>query len=139
MTSDENFLDKHTFLGDGQPDTLEQRLEREVPEDSGDAVPFERQPDAVGELVAEPGDGDSEQDVLAQEAGSAREDAPAEQAAMHVTDLDAAPEEDFSVFVSDVDDEDDLDEDDEAIERDDSAGEFVFDSEQEDDSASESD
>ncbi|HZK04378.1 MAG TPA: hypothetical protein VFC82_00855 [Actinomycetaceae bacterium] len=168
MTSDDSFLDKHTFLGDGRPDTLDQRLARELPEDAGEDVPFERQPDAVGELVAEPHEGESvevfeEQDVLAFEAGPAREGAPAEQTAMHVMDADFEPDEDYSAFVShaenegdeDGEDERDDDRDDEGadedesgggeaderrerptIGRDDSSDEFVFDSEHDDDRVS---
>ncbi|MDO5494299.1 MAG: hypothetical protein Q4G64_01130 [bacterium] len=157
MTTDDSFLDDHTFLGDGQPDTLDQRLARELPDEGNGDVPFQRQPDAVGELVAEPHEGEDEdeleeQDVLAQEAGPARQDAPAEQAAMHVMDLEAReePEEDFSAFVSDADEdedeededsEEDLDEtededDRERISRDDTADEFVYDSEWDDDRVS---
>lgn len=161
MTTDDSFLDDHTFLGDGSPDTLDQRLARELPEDYGEDVPFERQPDAVGELVAEPHEGDDEgvaeeQDVLAQEAGPARGDAPAEQAAMHLMDVDGLPEEDYSVFVSLAENEGDEDEEPdedadadraeagvdtaeeslERIGRDDSAEEFVFDSELDDDQVS---
>lgn len=165
MTTDDSFLDDHTFLGDGQPDTLEQRLARELPDHGNGDVPFERQPDAVGELVAEPHEGEDdedieEQDILAKEAGPAREDAPAEQAAMHVMDLEEAaePEEDYSAFESHADEDEESDEGDEAEEgevvlggfdvdgdgeadrpfigRDDTADEFVYDSEWDDDRVS---
>ena len=146
MGTDENFLDDHTFLGDGHPDTLDQRLAREVPDNAAEEVPYDRQPDAVGELVAVPDDEEfTEQDVMAEEAGPARDDAGAEQAAMHVfhPDAPAVEEEDYSASSSDVDDEDDeedeesedTDEDDssEGFERDDTSGEFVFDAEYDED------
>ncbi len=141
MTTDENFLDDHTFLGDGHPDTLDQRLAREVPDHEAEEVPYERQPDAVGELVAVPDDDDEEQDVMADEAGPARDDAGAEQAAMHVIRPDSPTvEEDYSAFTSDADeddeDEDEPDEDEEdedSAGRDDDSGEFVFDAEYDED------
>lgn len=149
MTSDDKFLDTRTFLGDGEPDTLDQRLAREIPEEGQD-VPFERQPDAVGELVTEEDEDGEEQVILAQEAGRATPTAPAEQRAMHVLDEEFVPEEDYSAFVSDVDDEDDDEDEGELvedgidvdgdgvadrgeIERDDDADEFVFNSENDDD------
>lgn len=142
MSTDANFLDDHTFLGDGHPDTLDQRLAREVPDHEAEEVPYDRQPDAVGELVAAPDDEEfQEQDVMAEEAGPAREDAGAEQAAMHVISPDApSVEEDYSAFTSDVDDdeedeeaENEEDEDSEDAGRDDTSGEFVFDAEYDED------
>ena len=143
MTSDDTFLDTHTFLGDGQPDTLDQRLAREIPDDGNGEVPFERQPDAVGELVAEPHHGEDdipeEQVVLAQQARQAMEGDPAEQTAMHVVDIDDLVEEDYSAFVSDAGEEEDdeaepeNEEDAGEIHRDDTADEFVFDPEYDDD------
>lgn len=143
MTTDDRFLDNRTFLGDGEPDTLDQRLARERSDEETD-VPFERQPDAVGELVSETDDDGEEQVILAQEAGRARPNSPAEQQAMHLQDDEFVPEEDYSAFVSDVDDDEDEEEprdaeDPDAPQRDDDADEFVFDSEHDDDYVSEDD
>ena len=74
MTTDENFLDDHTFLGDGHPDTLDQRLAREVPDHEAEEVPYERQPDAVGELVAVPEDEDEPEEDEEDEDSAGRDD-----------------------------------------------------------------
>ena len=155
MSSDENFLDDHTFLGDGHPDTLDQRLARELPESATEDVPYQRQPDAVGDLIAVPDDQPfEEQDVMAEEAPFSREDASAveagvvretvgaQQAAMHLIPSEGdLPEEDYSAFTSDVEDDEEQFAEDAAEEetaeveeadsigRDDDSGEFVFDAE----------
>ncbi|MDN5558543.1 MAG: DUF5709 domain-containing protein [Ruaniaceae bacterium] len=137
-TRDDAFLADHTYLSDGQPEDLDARLAREVP-DGDEAVPYDRQPDAVGALVSEPDDDGpedeegEEQDVLARAEGAPRKDFSAEEAAMHLMDEDRE-EEDWSEFVSDADDdplfdnssEEDADQDDEDSERerDDHAEEF---------------
>lgn len=139
MSTSDAFFEKHTFFKNGEDaETLDVRLKREIPESAAQDVPFERQPDAVGELVSDPlYDGeDEEQVILAEEAGDPREDAPAEQQAMHLVDEAEQIEEEFSPFTSDVDDEEaEFDGRHRArpIHRDDSSEEFVFDSEYEDD------
>lgn len=136
---DGNFLAKHTYLSDGRPENLDERLAREVPDTVDPEVPYDRQPDAVGPLVSEPDLGpedepDEEQDVLARAEGPARADVGAEEAAMHLLDEDGqyTEEEDYSVFTSDVEDEGDEGEDaeDDEADRDDDSGEFVFDDEE---------
>lgn len=137
-TRDEDFLAEHTYLSDGQPENLDARLAREVP-DGEETVPYDRQPDAVGALVSEPDDDgpededDEEQDVLARAEGAPRKDFSAEEAAMHLVDEtdDAIPSEEWSEFVSDADEDplfsDDAGEDDEESDenvRDDHAEEF---------------
>ncbi|HZL04662.1 MAG TPA: DUF5709 domain-containing protein [Coriobacteriia bacterium] len=131
---DSDFLAKHTYLSDGRPESLDERLAREVPDYVDPEVPYERQPDAIGALVSEPDEGpedepDEEQDVLARAEGPARADVGAEEAAMHLIDEDEpyVEEEDYSEFSSDVEDEGDEDADDEVVDRDDDSGEFVFD------------
>lgn len=142
--TDDAFLAKHTYLSDGRPENLDERLAREVPDGAETDVPYDRQPDAVGSLVAEPDLGPEdelgeEQDVLATATGEPRADASAEEAAMHLVDeADAWQDnEDYSAFVSDVDEEQadvdgDLseDEEDDSADRDDDSGEFVFDAEE---------
>lgn len=137
---DSDFLAKHTYLSDGRPESLDERLAREVP-DTADAeeVPYDRQPDAVGPLVSEPDEGpedepDEEQDILARAEGPARADVGAEEAAMHLVDEDGEYiEEDYSEFTSDVENEGDEyaeEGDEDAVDRDDDSGEFVFDAEE---------
>lgn len=132
-TRDEAFLAKHTYLSDGQPEDLDARLAREVP-DGEEPVPYDRQPDAVGALVSEPDDDGpedepgEEQDVLARAEGQPRKDFSAEESAMHVVheaDAEPAPEE-WSEFVPDSDDDPlfNDDEDDDENVRDDHAEEF---------------
>lgn len=134
---DSDFLAKHTYLSDGRPESLDERLAREVP-DTDREVPYDRQPDAVGPLVSEPDEGPEddvgeEQDILARAEGPARADVGAEEAAMHLLDDEAYVEEDYSEFTSDVEDEGDEyaeEGDDEIADRDDDSGEFVFDAEE---------
>ena len=141
--TDDAFLADHTYLSDGQPENLDERLKREVP-DGEEAVPYERQPDAVGALVSEPDDDDpddepgEEQDIIARQEGKPRADASAEEAAMHLDEPEEV-QEDWSAFASDAD-EDPLfdgdepeDEDDEEPDRDDHAEELYFDAEADDD------
>lgn len=136
-TRDDAFLAEHTYLSDGQPETLDARLAREVP-DGEETVPYDRQPDAVGAIVSIPDDDGpeddegEEQDVFARAEGEPRSDFSAEEAAMHLVD-EEREEEDWSEFVSDADedplfdnaaeDDSDPDEDDEN-DRDDHAEEF---------------
>jgi hypothetical protein len=134
---DGDFLAKHTYLSDGRPENLDERLAREIPDTADPEVPYDRQPDAVGALVSEPDQGPEdeigeEQDVLARAEGPARADVGAEEAAMHLFDDEQQytdEEEDYSAFTSDVEDEADEDSDDEG-DRDDDSGEFVFDAEE---------
>src|SRR5659263_169035 len=102
---DSDFLAKHTYLSDGRPESLDERLAREVPDYVDPEVPYERQPDAIGALVSEPDEGpedepDEEQDILARAEGPARAD---------VVDRD----DDSGEFVFDAD-----------------SGEFVFDAQE---------
>ncbi len=136
---DSDFLAKHTYLSDGRPESLDERLAREVPDDGEHEVPYDRQPDAVGALVSEPDEGPEdepgeEQDILARAEGPARADVGAEEAAMHLVDEDALYlEEDYSEFASDVENEGDEDVEDveeDVVDRDDDSGEFVFDAEE---------
>lgn len=139
---DDAFLAQHTFLSDGKPENMDERLAREVP-DGESEVPYDRRPDAVGALVSEPDDGPEdeegeEQDVLARSEGPARADFSAEESAMHLLEEDGV-QEDWSEFVSDADDDplfdddDEEDDDDDVAERDDHAEELYFDAEEDDD------
>lgn len=136
-TRDDAFLAEHTYLSDGQPESLDARLAREVP-DGEEPVPYERQPDAVGALVSEPDDDGpedtegEEQDVYARAEGAPRKDFSSEEVAMHMVEED--PEhEDWSQFVPDADEDplfdaegtdDDTEDDDDEPARDDHAEEF---------------
>lgn len=141
-TRDDAFLAEHTYLSDGQPESLDARLAREIP-DGDEAVPYDRQPDAVGAIVSEPDDDgpededDEEQDVFARAEGAPRRDFSAEEVAMHMVDDETgegAAEDEWSPFLSDADadplfeDEDDEAEDEDDLgERDDHAEEFYVD------------
>lgn len=138
---DGDFLAKHTYLSDGHPENLDERLAREVPDTADPEVPYDRQPDAVGALVSEPDQGPEdeigeEQDVLARAEGPARADVGAEEAAMHLLVEEEgrySDEEDYSAFTSDVENEGDEDGEDDEADRDDDSGEFVFDDEEDED------
>lgn len=137
------FLAKHTYLSDGRPENLDERLAREVPDGAETDVPYDREIGAIGPLVAEPDLGPDdeegeEQDILATANGDPRADAGAEEAAMHLIDEEQVwdDNEDYSAFVSDVEEEQADTEEDyfstevSDVERDDDSGEFVFDAEE---------
>lgn len=140
---DGDFLAKHTYLSDGRPENLDERLAREVPDTADPEVPYDRQPDAVGALVSELDLGPEdeigeEQDILARAEGPARADVGAEEAAMHLIDEEQqlySEEEDYSAFTSDVEDEveEEAEEDEDTADRDDDSGEFAFDEEEDGD------
>ena len=134
---DPDFLAKHTYLSDGRPESLDERLAREVPDTDREVLA--RVPRRVGiPLVPDPDEGPEdaageEQDTPARAEGPARADVGAEEAAMHLLDDEASVEEDYSEFTSDVEDEGDEyaeEGDDEIADRDDDSGEFVFDAEE---------
>lgn len=135
---DGDFLAKHTYLSDGRPENLDERLARELPDGAETDVPYDRQPGAIGALVSEPDEGPEdepgeEQDIFARAEGPARADVSAEEAAMHLIDESPDAEDDYSAFMSDVEDEDEDEDEDEATDRDDDSGEFAFDEDEDED------
>lgn len=129
-----------TFQGTGN--TLDDRLAQEIPEEDKprDDIPYDRSPGGVGQLVAEPDDDGpedlegEEQSIFARAEGEPRRDASPEESAMHLSDgYDGA-----DLYDGDDDSEDyggDDDDDEDVEKRDDSAADFAFDEEEEDELA----
>ncbi|MDO5701708.1 MAG: hypothetical protein Q4P36_09615 [Bowdeniella nasicola] len=126
-----------TFHGVGN--TLDDRLRSEVPENDRPRtdIPYDRSPGGVGQIVAEPDDDGpedlpgEEQSVLARAEGKPRRDAAPEEAAMHYSDT----YDSVDLYDGDGDYSADDDDEDDVEKRDDSAADFAFDEEEEDELA----
>ena len=124
----------------GQGNTLDDRLSQEEPETDAPRtdIPYDRSLGGVGQIVADPDDDGPEdlpgeqQSVFARAEGGPRRDASPEESAMHFSDgYDEA-----DLFGNDGHDENESDEeDDDIVRRDDSAAEFAFDEDEEDELA----